>query len=117
MINIRSLIIKDIEMPQNCDVCRWSDWSNLHQTVSCQLRDYEVGFADYSREFEHRRADFCPIIETDESCEINTKPISYQDCANAMLMMWMDDVVTDGEYNRIMDKLNAHYKNKKEVME
>ena len=36
------------------------------------------------------------------------KPISYRDCANAMLMMWMDNVVTDGEYNRIMDKLNAH---------
>ena len=112
---MRNLIIKDIEMPQNCDVCRWSDWSNLHQTVSCQLRDYEVGFADYSREFEYRRADFCPIIEIDESCEINTKPISYQDCANAMLMMWMDDVITDGEYNKIMNKLNAHYKNKKEA--
>ena len=35
------------------------------------------------------------------------KPISYTDCANAMLMMWMDEVLTDGEYNRIMDKLNA----------
>ena len=25
-----------------------------------------------------------------------------------MLMMWIDKVLTDGEYNRIMDKLNAH---------
>lgn len=38
------------------------------------------------------------------------KPINYQDCANAMLKMWMDNVVTDGEYNRIMDKLNAHWR-------
>ena len=37
------------------------------------------------------------------------KPISYYDCSNAMLEMWMDNVLTDGEYNRIMDKLNAKY--------
>ena len=36
------------------------------------------------------------------------KPISYQDCANAMMMMWIDNVLTDGEYRRIMDKLNDH---------
>lgn len=38
------------------------------------------------------------------------KPIDYRDCANAMLEMWMDEVVTDGEYNRIMDKLNAFWR-------
>lgn len=37
------------------------------------------------------------------------KPISYADCSNAMLKMWMENVLTDGEYSRIMDKLNkAH---------
>lgn len=36
--------------------------------------------------------------------------IGYKDCANAMLKMWMDNVVADGEYNRIMDKLNNKYK-------
>lgn len=36
--------------------------------------------------------------------------IRYNDCANAMLKMWMDNVLTDGEYYRIMDKLNAHKK-------
>lgn len=35
--------------------------------------------------------------------------ISYIDCSNAMLKMWMDNVLTDGEYNRIMDKLNTHH--------
>ena len=34
--------------------------------------------------------------------------ITYQDCADAMLMMWMDNVLTDGEYSRIMDKLNTN---------
>lgn len=37
------------------------------------------------------------------------KPIGYRECSDAMLKMWMDNVLTDGEYNRIMDKLNAKY--------
>lgn len=43
-----------------------------------------------------------------DKCEkvFPVEPISYLDCSNAMLKMWMDNVVTDGEYNRIMDKLN-----------
>lgn len=44
------------------------------------------------------------------SSQPEVKPIDYQDCANAMLKMWMDNVVTDGEYNRIMDKLNAYWR-------
>lgn len=46
------------------------------------------------------------------SAQPEVKPIDYQDCANAMLKMWMDNIVTDGEYNRIMDKLNAHWRNR-----
>lgn len=34
--------------------------------------------------------------------------ITYMDCANAMMKMWIDKVVTDFEYNKIMDRLNAH---------
>lgn len=41
------------------------------------------------------------------------KPIGYQDCANALLKMWMDNILTDREYNRIMDKLNKAYKEKR----
>ena len=48
------------------------------------------------------------------SAQPEVKQISYIDCANAMLMMWMDKVLTDGEYNRIMDKLNEHEKKKGE---
>ena len=33
--------------------------------------------------------------------------ITYQTCSDALLKMWIDNVLTDGEYNRIMDKLNA----------
>lgn len=35
--------------------------------------------------------------------------IGYGDCADATLKMWMDNVITDGEYKRIMDKLNKYW--------
>ena len=53
-------------------------------------------------------------IKSLPSAQPEIKPIDYQDCANAMLRMWMDNVVTDGEYNRIMDKLNAFWRAKHE---
>lgn len=42
---------------------------------------------------------------------VPTEPqeIGYGQCANVLLKMWMDNVVTDGEYNRIMDRLNKLY--------
>ena len=42
---------------------------------------------------------------------VPTEPqeIGYGQCANAMLKMWIDNVVTDGEYKRIMDRLNKLY--------
>lgn len=43
------------------------------------------------------------------SAEPEPKPISYMECANAMLKMWIDNVLTDGEYNRIMEKLNSKH--------
>lgn len=35
--------------------------------------------------------------------------IGYDDCANALLKMWIDNVLTDGEYYRIADKLNEKW--------
>ena len=46
--------------------------------------------------------------------ELPSAEPDYTYCANAMLAMWMDEVLTDGEYNRIMDKLNAHWAERKE---
>lgn len=42
--------------------------------------------------------------------EDEVRPIGYQNCADAMMKMWIDNVLTDGEYNRIMDKLNEHWR-------
>lgn len=36
----------------------------------------------------------------------DVKPISYQDCSDALLKMWIENVLTDGEYYRIIEKLN-----------
>lgn len=49
-------------------------------------------------------------LEELPSAQPEIKPIEYRDCADAMLRMWLDNVVTDREYNRIMDKLNAHWR-------
>ena len=58
-----SVLVKDWEMPGNCDVCLFSDWSNLHRTCSCMLKHYEPVFPDFSRDFEIRRSNICPLVE------------------------------------------------------
>ena len=69
-----------------------------------------IGYGTYKPEVlsEYLKEYFMP------SAQPEVKKISYIDCANAMLMMWMDEVLTDGEYNRIMDKLNAHWAKRRE---
>lgn len=57
-----SVVVKGMEMPENCDVCEFSDWSNLSQTASCKMKEYEPCFADFSIEYRSKRADFCPLV-------------------------------------------------------
>lgn len=61
-----SVLIKDMEMPSCCGGCGFSDWSNLHQTLSCSKHYFEPCFEDYSKEYMEKRADFCPLIEIPE---------------------------------------------------
>lgn len=67
------VITKSIKMPACCDVCLFSDWSNLHQTAACKLQAWEPCFCDHSREFKHKRADFCPLIEVDADDIVSRK--------------------------------------------
>lgn len=48
-------------------------------------------------------------IENLPSAQSEVKSIGYRECVYAMMKMWIDKVVTDGEYYRIMDKLNARW--------
>lgn len=56
------------------------------------------------------------MIQNAPTIQPEPHEIGYDDCANALLKMWMDDVLTDGEYYRIADKLNKKW-GKKEVTE
>ena len=58
-----SVVITNYEMPECCDVCLFSCWSNLHQTCSCKLKEYEPGFQDFSSDYKIRRSDICPLEE------------------------------------------------------
>jgi len=55
------------------------------------------------------RSDAWARIDALPSAQQEPHEIGYGECANAMLKMWIDNVLTDGEYNRIMDKLNAYW--------
>ena len=67
-----------------------------YKSVIRSKHDAHVAFCDY-------------LIECVKQLSSVQPEISYLDCSNAMLKMWMDNVVTDGEYNRIMDKLNKKH--------
>lgn len=61
--------IKGMKMPNNYDVCIFSDWSNLHQTASCKICEYDLCFDDFSKEYLAKRANFCPLVEVQEPHE------------------------------------------------
>ena len=69
-------------------------WNKYHATISVDAIEYDKQLRQLPA------ADVVPA---------EPQEIGYDQCANAMLKMWIDNVVTDGEYNRIMDKLNKHY--------
>ena len=60
------------------------------------------------------RANVECMLKALPSAEPEPKEIGYTDCADAMMKMWIDNVLTDGEYSRIMDKLNAHWAERRE---
>lgn len=39
---------------------------------------------------------------------LEIKPYSYEYCVNAMIVMWMEDILTDDQYFGIMEKLNTN---------
>lgn len=55
--------------------------------------------------------DLCDKLNYIPAIEEKPEPheIGYDDCANALLKMWMDNVLTDGEYYRIANKLNEKW--------
>ena len=60
------IYIKGMTMQSCCDGCMFSDWSNLHQTACCKMRDYDPCFEYHSMDYREKRADFCPLVEIPE---------------------------------------------------
>ena len=61
-----SVLIKGMKMPDNCDVCLFSGWSNLDQTSCCKLKEYEPGFPEYSIAYKKQRSNICPLVDIPE---------------------------------------------------
>ena len=55
------------------------------------------------------RDDIVDALEYAPTIQPEPQEIGYDDCANALLKMWMDNVLTDGEYYRIANKLNVKW--------
>lgn len=116
-----SVLIKGMKMPKCCDVCQFSDWSNLHQTALCKVHDYELCFGDYSQEYKSKRSNNCPLVELPkhgdlidrnalkkncrmgndcERCETDWKTCQYDRVYSKMdFCEWIDDatVVIEAE--------------------
>ena len=54
------IYIKGMEMPKNCDECRFVD----SEFIYCHaMTHYDTSGTYYTGVFEEKRADFCPLIE------------------------------------------------------
>jgi hypothetical protein len=91
----------------------------------CISREAVLAMSDYIGEAPTYSNPYAKLEEVVRVEDINAlpsiqpkseiKPIGYRECSDAMLKMWMDNVLTDGEYYRIMDKLNAKWSKMNEV--
>lgn len=91
------------------------DCVSLSETVTATYYDEEN--EEWSRKIVTVRDvldSVCDEYTVLPSVRPEPKEIDYTDCANAMLKMWIDNVLTDGEYSRIMDKLHAHWAERRE---
>ena len=74
---------------------------------------YENTFCEFATEHGYCQQTACTKQKPQEtlSTTININceelaEITYETCADALLKLWMDKIITDSEYNRIMDRLN-----------
>ena len=55
------------------------------------------------------------LVTPVDRSQMSKATISYKDCAEVLLKLWCDNIITDGEYNRIMDRLNESEVERHEV--
>ena len=98
-------VVKGLEICNNCDYCS--------QTKECGCPYVTLSGCDRTQLYIDAYEILKKIQSTIKAENKSTTPIDYEDCANAMLKMWMENILTDAEYNRIMDKLNKAHKEEK----
>lgn len=76
--------------------------SFIHEIITESGTDKNAHTNEVLREVARGVGDIPPVT-------LEKTTITYKDCAEAMLKMWIDNVLTDGQYNKIMDKLNTKH--------
>ena len=92
------------------------------ETHACDLIDRRSAidlFPNDDLESDTKGAYIAPHLARQMICELpSAQPeqyeIGYYECVNVMLKMWNNNVLTNGEYKHIMDKLNAHWAERRE---
>lgn len=88
-----------------------------------QLAIVEEGQANRRKKYtigdiwELTGAEIREVINSQPTIQPESHEIGYDDCSNALLKMWMDNVLTDKEYFRIANKLNEKWWGKTELSE
>lgn len=98
-----AVLIKDMDFPKTCRACDLEIVDDEDYTTYCPL--IYKGYTGKCR--EDGRLPDCPLVAVSDNGKV--REIGFAECANALLKMWIDNVVTDGEYNRIESKLHKYW--------
>lgn len=109
ILSIIDSVGKDIDVTTTDTISRQAAIDALHDEIVsrriCEDTNDDGALDEFDTEAILRRL---------PSAQPEPHEIGYPECANAMLKMWIDNVLTDGEYSRIMDKLNACWAERRE---
>lgn len=92
------ILIKGLEMPKSyySEVYSSDGYCPFH---FFSTRDGSQCSISPCKCLKTRRPKDCPLIPV-------PTPIGYKTEADVLLKLWMDEIITDGEYNKIMERLN-----------
>jgi len=77
------------------------------EAVACAIWHYPN--LSFLSDYDHAHELAEDALKRLPSAEQEIHPITYQDCKNALLKMWMENCLTDDEYDEIANKLLEKY--------
>ena len=113
LYHIQSATDKNVGTNEDC-ISRWAAIDALDEQIAqCNkaIKSFVLSMKDeYATKVEKASLTaFRERLEYLPPAQPEYHEIGYRECADAVLKMWMDNVLTDGEHNRIIDKLNAKW--------